>query len=203
MALRVGFYTIVVEKDWAVQEIESLSKLFELLGGGEYREDDHLSAASYMTFDDLKHAVSSLESVDPGGRFAALEKMTPPDEVPGWLVWDQVFVRHTRDDPNSRPPHFTEPLVARDLSIDFETFLAALDNLGGTLEIQDAADEIYPVIHVHTSDGHVIGNLSREVPGTLGDLMIWAPTDYQQWLAQEPVQRVLKEALNACEANLS
>lgn len=202
MALRVGFYTVVVEKDWAVQEFESLSKLFELLSGSEYREDDHLSAASYMTFDDLQHTVSFLESVDPKGRFAALEKMTPPDKVPGWLVWDQIFVRHTRDDPNSRPPHFTEPLVARGLSIDFEAFLAALDSLGGTLEILDADDEVYPAIHVHTSDGHVVGVLSREVPGTLGDLMVWAPMDYQQWLAQEPVQKVLEEALDACGANL-
>ena len=64
MALRVGFYTVVVEKDWAVQEFESLSKLFELLSGSEYREDDHLSAASYMTFDDLQHTVSFLQSVD-------------------------------------------------------------------------------------------------------------------------------------------
>ena len=111
-------------------------------------------------------------------------------------------MRHTRDDPNSRPPHFTEPLVARGLSIDFEAFLAALDSLGGTLEILDADDEVYPAIHVHTSDGHVIGVLSREVPGKPGDLMVWAPMDYQQWLAQEPVQKVLEEALNACGANL-
>ena len=111
-------------------------------------------------------------------------------------------MRHTRDDPNSRPPHFTEPLVARGLSIDFEAFLAALDSLGGTLEILDADDEFLPLFHVHTSDGHVLSVLYWEVPGTLGDFFLWAPMDYQQWLAQEPVQKVLEEALNACGANL-